>query len=198
MGGQSSFGIHGIPPYRDPNVWVALHKHPSSQRLHRHSPYGQLHCAHNLRSLHRRDRRPYVLHLYSNVLSKHSFSKVFIITKIFIDRLSIYGCRSLVRNRPHLDLIVIMGIIVPVITIRTYLHVFHHLPHLVHLLLHLLLHHLLDLLELLEFGSRRSLPVMSIVIKGIVTVALTYNSPKLKESIGDPFREDVWLGSIHV
>jgi hypothetical protein len=114
--------------------------------------------------------------IYSNVLSEHSFSEVFIVTKIFIDRWSVYGCRSLVRNRPHSDPIIIMGIIVPVIMIRTYVHALHHLPHLAHLLshllLHLLLHRLLDLLKLLEFGSPRSLYVTNSVVKGIVTVAL--------------------------
>jgi len=58
-----------------------------------------------------------------------------------------------------------MGIIVPVITIRTYVHALHHLPHLAHLLLY-------RLLELLKFGSLRSLPVTNIIVKGIVTIVL--------------------------
>jgi len=107
--------------------------------------------------------------IYSNVMPKHSFKEVFIITKIFIDRWSIYGCKSLVRKNLHSDAIVIMGIIVPVITIRTYVHALHHLPHLAHLLSYLLLHRLL---ELLEFGSSRSLPITNNVVKGIVTVSL--------------------------
>jgi hypothetical protein len=58
-----------------------------------------------------------------------------------------------------------MGIIVPMITIRTHVHALHHLSHLAHLLSH-------RLLELLEIGFPRSLPVTINVVKGIVTVAL--------------------------
>jgi hypothetical protein len=61
-----------------------------------------------------------------------------------------------------------MGIIVPVITIRTYVHALLYLLHLAHLMLH----RLLDLLELLDFDSPRSLSVTNKIVKGIVTVAL--------------------------
>jgi hypothetical protein len=80
-----------------------------------------------------------------------------------------------VRNRPHSNPIVIMGIIVPMITVRTYVHALHHHPHLSHLLLHCLL----DLLKLLEFGSPKSLPVTNNVVKGNVTVALIKIMPAL-------------------
>ena len=69
----------------------------------------------------------FTLLIYFNVLSEHSFSEVFIVTKIFIGQWSVYGCKSLVRNRPHLDPIVIIDIIFPVITIMTYVHALHHL-----------------------------------------------------------------------
>jgi hypothetical protein len=103
--------------------------------------------------------------IYSNVLSEHSFSEVFIVTKILIDRWSVYGCKLSAKIGPHLNPIVIMGIIVPMITIRTHVHALHHLSHLAHLLSH-------RLLELLEIGFPRSLPVTINVVKGIVTVAL--------------------------
>jgi hypothetical protein len=69
----------------------------------------------------------FTLSIYSNILSEHSFSEVFIVTKIFINRWSVYRCKSLVRNRPHSDPIVIVDIIVPVIMIRIYVHALHHL-----------------------------------------------------------------------
>jgi hypothetical protein len=65
-----------------------------------------------------------------NVLSEHSFSEVFIVTKIFIDRWWVYRCKLSMRNRPYSDPIVIMGIIVPMIMIRTYVHALHHLSQL--------------------------------------------------------------------
>jgi hypothetical protein len=86
-----------------------------------------------------------------------------IVTKIFIDQWSVYGCKSLVTSRPHSDPIVNMGIIVHVTTIRTYVHALYHLPHLAHLLSH-------RLLEILEIGSPKSLPVMNNVIIEVVTV----------------------------
>jgi hypothetical protein len=99
--------------------------------------------------------------IYTNISSEHSFSEVFTITEIIIGQWSVYGCSSLVRNWPHLDLIVIIGKIVPMITNRTHVHALHHLPH---LLVHCLL-------ELLEFTSPRSLLVTSGIIKGIITIA---------------------------
>jgi hypothetical protein len=68
-------------------------------------------------------------------------------------------------NEPHLDPIVIMGIIIPLIPNRPCLHLLQRLlqP------LYCLQRHLL---ELLEFGSRRSLPFTRDVVKGIVFVAL--------------------------
>jgi hypothetical protein len=57
-----------------------------------------------------------------------------IVTKIFIDRWSVYGCKSLVMSMPHSDPIVNMGIIVPMITNRTHVHALHHLSRLSHLL----------------------------------------------------------------
>jgi hypothetical protein len=103
--------------------------------------------------------------IYSIVLSEHPFSEVFIVTKILIDRWSVYGCKLSVKNRPHSNPIVIMGIIVPMITIRTHVHALHHLSQLAHLLSHCLL-------ELLEFGFPMSLSVTIRVVRGIVTVAL--------------------------
>jgi hypothetical protein len=86
-----------------------------------------------------------------------------IITKIFIDQWSVYGCKSLVTSMPHSDPIVNMGIIVHVIMIRTYAHALYYLPHLVHLLSP-------RLPELLEIGSPISLPVMNNFVIGIVTI----------------------------
>jgi hypothetical protein len=86
-----------------------------------------------------------------------------IVTKIIIDRWSVYGCRSSVRNRPHSDPIVNMGIIVPVISIRTYMHALHHLPDLAHLLSHLLL-------KLLKVGFPKSFLVTNSDVKEILTV----------------------------
>jgi hypothetical protein len=84
-----------------------------------------------------------------------------IVTKIFIDQWSIYGYKSFVRSRPHLDPIGNMSIIVLVIMIRIYVHALHHLPHLAHLLSH-------RLMKLLEIGSPKSLPVTNNVVITVV------------------------------
>jgi len=97
------------------------------------------------------------------MITNMTYVPLIIVTKIFIDRWSVYGCKSLVTSRPHSDPIVNMAIIAPVITNRTHVHALHHLLHLAHLLLQ-------RLLELLEFGSPKSFPVTSSVVKGILTV----------------------------
>jgi hypothetical protein len=82
---------------------------------------------------------------------------------VVIDRWSVYGCKSLVMSRPHSDPMVNMGIIVLVITIRTYVHALYHLQHLAHLLSH-------RLSELLEIGSPKSLPVTNVIIRVVIVV----------------------------
>jgi len=86
-----------------------------------------------------------------------------IVTKIFIDWCSVYGCKLLVTSRLHSDPIIIMDKIFLTITNRTHVHALHYLSHLSHLLSY-------HLSELLEFGSRNNFPVTNNVVIEVVTI----------------------------
>jgi hypothetical protein len=78
----------------------------------------------------------------------------------------IYGSLVVVLNESHMDPIVIMGNIVLVILNKSHMHSFQ-------LFMQLLLEFLMRcFLELLEFGSRKNLPITNNIVKGIIAIAL--------------------------
>jgi hypothetical protein len=120
----------------------------------------------------------------SDVLTKYSISIILVIAEVVICWWTIYGCLVVVLNGPHIDPIVIMGNIVPVISNRSHQHSFQCLMQLLEFLMR-------RFLELLEFGSRRNLLATSSVVKGIVTVALIEHGQKKLALIPTDIVEDL-------